>query len=255
MPFLHINNRSVPCKGILFDKDGTLLDFMAMWGAWADYVLRGIEDILSRTGSGFSGDAAKLLGTVHDAGGKVTGYDPGGPLPMATVEETNGLLAWQLYAAGIPWNEALTQVIALGMDAMEEVRKRRMATPLPGLLSFLEECSAASLKLGVVTSDGSATTAEHLEWLGIEGRFHTVITRDRVSMGKPDPEMALAACRELGLGPHEVIIIGDSNGDMQMGRNAGLCLTVGIAGKDGSRGHLHDADIVIEDFCGLTVEP
>ncbi|WP_410512187.1 HAD family hydrolase [Paenibacillus sp. BR2-3] len=255
MPFLYVNNKSVHCKGILFDKDGTLLDFMAMWGAWAEIVLGGMEDTLTQIGTGFCGNAAKLLGTEHDAGGRVTGYDPGGPLPMATVEETNGILAWQLYAAGVPWNEALTRVTAISKEAMNEVRRRRTATPLPGLLPFLHQCAGASLKLGVVTSDESATTAEHLDWLGIAGFFDTVVTRDRVSMGKPAPEMAQLACRELGLAPDETIIIGDSNGDMQMGKAAGLCLTVGIAGRDGFREHLLDADTVIADFSGLVITP
>lgn len=31
MPVLHINDECVPCSGILFDKDGTLLDLLATW--------------------------------------------------------------------------------------------------------------------------------------------------------------------------------------------------------------------------------
>lgn len=255
MPLLDVNHRSVACRGILFDKDGTLLDFIAMWGTWAELVLLGMEDALSRIGISSSGNHSKLLGTLHDAEGRVIGYDPVGPLPMATQEETIGILAWQLYAAGVPWNEAITSVNSIIHKAMYEVRKRQIAHPLPGLLAFLEQCRGASLKLGVVTSDESVTTAEHLEWLGIAGYFESVVTRDRVSMGKPSPEMAVKACRELGLAPAETVLIGDSNGDMQMGKNAGLCLTIGISAGDGSKEHMMEADEVVADFTELYIRP
>lgn len=87
----------------------------------------------------------------------------------------------------------------------------------------------------MVTSDGAKTTGEHLEWLNVAGYFDSVVTRDRVKNGKPAPEMAELACRELGLSPEETIIIGDSNADMQLGKGAGLRLAIGIcASGEGS---------------------
>ncbi|MNO45050.1 Pyrophosphatase PpaX [compost metagenome] len=249
MAVLYVNDLAVPCKGILFDKDGTLLDLLATWGTWADLMLKGLENHLALIGKenspGF--EIAQVLGTVHDTAGKVTGYDPAGPLSMATAEETNGILAWQLYTAGVPWNEALARVTAIGKEAMNELRRLRKAQPLDGLLPFLQQCAAASLKLGVVTSDGAVTTGEQLEWMGITGYFDTVVTRDRVTHGKPAPEMAETACRELGLTPEETVIIGDSNADMQLGQGAGLRLSIGIS-PAGSTAHLLDADIVISGF-------
>ena len=252
MPVLHIDKFSVPCRGILFDKDGTLLDLLATWGAWADLILEGLSNQLALTGSRPAAglDLAPVLGTIHDAEGKVTGYDPAGPLSMATAEETTGILAWQLYAAGVPWNEAVTRVATLTKEAMNELRHRRTAAPLAGLLPFLEQCAAASLKLGVVTSDQAETTREQLEWLGISGFFHTIVTRDRVKQGKPAPEMAETACRELGLLPEDTVIIGDSNADMQLGKGAGLSLAVGIS-PNGGTAHLLDADIVISGYSQL----
>ncbi|BCG58334.1 HAD family hydrolase [Paenibacillus sp. URB8-2] len=253
MPLLHVNGISVPCKAILFDKDGTLLDLMEMWGTWAESVLRDMETHLALAGSGFTGDKSLLLGTVQDAKGRITGYDPGGPLPMATVEQTYGILAWQFYAAGVPWNDAVTRVMGIAKDAMNGLRERRSARPLPGLLPFLRQCQEVSLRMGVVTSDESQTTAEHLEWLGISGYFGSVVTRDRVRKGKPAPEMAETACRELGALPEETVVIGDSNADMQMGRGAGLRLAIGISSAAGTAEHLTDADIVVRDFTQLSV--
>lgn len=228
MPVLHINELSVPVSGLLFDKDGTLLDLLATWGSWAELVLEGLGSQLTLMGSRpvTGANLAPVLGTTHDASGRITGYDPAGPLSMATAEESTGILAWQLYTAGVPWNEAVTRVNAISKEAMNELRRRRTAVPMPGLLPFLEQCAAASLKLGVVTSDNLSTTREHLEWLGISGYF-AVVTRDRVKYGKPAPEMAEKACRELELRPEETVIIGDSNADMQLGRGRGCILRSG----------------------------
>lgn len=252
MPVLHIKDQCFPCSGILFDKDGTLLDLLATWGHWAELVLGGIEDHLAVMGTGFVVDRSKVFGTKHDSEGRLIGYDPAGPLTMATEEESYGLLAWQLYAAGVPWNEALTRVKSIAKDAMYELRRRRMAQPITGLQPFLEQCSASSLKLGVVTSDGAKTTREHLEWLGITDYFDSIVTRDRVRSGKPAPEMAELACRELNLAPEEMIVIGDSNADMQMGKGAGISLAIGISsGGDGK--HLIDADIIISSYNELQI--
>jgi phosphoglycolate phosphatase len=252
MPLLHINDQSIPCKGILLDKDGTLLDLLATWGNWAELVLRGLEDHLTVTGSGFIGDRSKVLGTQHNAAGRLIGYDPAGPLTMATEEESYAILAWQLYAAGVPWNEALTRVKSIAKNASNELHNRHTAQPVEGLQFFLEQCVAASLKLGVVTSDGAKTTKEHLDWLEIAEYFDSVVTRDRVINGKPAPEMAELACRELGILPEETIIIGDSNADMQLGKGAGLRLAIGISTM-GDGKHLIDADVIISSFNELRI--
>jgi phosphoglycolate phosphatase len=251
MPLLHVNDISVPCQGILFDKDGTLLDLLATWGTWAELVLQGLGNQLALIGGG-SRDLSRVLGTRHNASGRVTGYDPAGPLSMATAEETYGILAWHLYSAGVPWNEAMLRVTAIVKEAMNELRARRIAAPLPDLLPFLQQCADSSLKLGVVTSDGSQTTGEQLDLLGIAGYFQTVVTRDRVRRGKPDPEMAETACRELGILPEHTVIIGDSNADMQLGKGAGLRLSIGIAPEDAA-GHLLDADTVIAGYHQLRI--
>ncbi|MBT2288659.1 HAD family hydrolase [Paenibacillus albidus] len=253
MPILHVKNRAVACRGILFDKDGTLLNLMATWGSWAELVLRAMDDQLTLSGLRLAERLPGILGTRHSAGGKLSGYDPAGPLAMATAEETYGILAWQLYAAGVPWNEAIARVKSIDKEANHELRRRRTAEPLPGLLPFLERCEGAALKLGVVTSDGGRTTGEHLEWLGISGYFRSVVTRERVRTGKPAPEMAELACRELDLLPAETVIIGDSNADMQLGKGAGLALCVGLCAEDGGSAHLLDADVIIRDFSELRI--
>lgn len=248
MPGIEVQGRTVPCAGLLFDKDGTLLHFMDMWGGWAEALTELVDSHLAVMGAQRLGAKASLLGLQYDETGQAVNYDKTGPLAMGTVEEVTALLAWQLYAAGVPWNEALLQIRQLSASAMLELRKHRPAHPMPGLHQLLDACKGAGIRLGVVTSDTTGDATEHLEWMGIRSCFQSIVGRDRVSLGKPDPEMVLLACRELGISHESVVVIGDSNADMQMGRHVGVPLTIGITEEDHAATYLLDADLIIRSY-------
>nr|WP_246246406.1 HAD family hydrolase [Paenibacillus lemnae] len=251
---MEIKGHSIPCRGLLFDKDGTLLHFMALWGGWADYILRDMEQRLAVMGAGFTVPVEKVLGTIHNPQGRVRSYDLKGPLAMATAEETNGLLAWQLYAAGVPWNEAILQVQQITNQAMFEIRSQKPAFPMPGLQNLLDACRDGGIPVAVVTSDTTDSANEHLDWMGLSSYFHAVIGRDGVKNGKPHPEMVLHACAKMGIRPEEAVVIGDSNGDMQMAKQAGCRLAVGLYQEEGPAEHLIDADLVISDYNEITIK-
>lgn len=253
MPIIQVNGRSSPCRAVLFDKDGTLLHFMAIWGGWANYVLRFMEERLALMGASFILPKHKILGTVHAPDGSVMDYDVQGPLAMGSVEQTNGILAWQLYAAGMPWNEAILQVGQITKNAMYQIRQEKPAFPMPGLTTFLQACKEASIEMAVVTSDNTSAALEHLEWMGIRPYFSVVIGHDQVKNGKPHPDMVEIACRKLGIEPQESVVFGDSNGDMQMARQAGSALAIGIYQGEGKYKHLIDADVVISDYNDIKV--
>ncbi|MUG45397.1 HAD family hydrolase [Paenibacillus woosongensis] len=253
MAIVQAGDRSVPCQAILFDKDGTLLDFMALWGEWAMTLLDLLDSHLELLGARRIDSRAALLGLKLDERQQIEDYDKTGPLAMGSEEEVTALLAWQLYAAGVPWNEALIQVRQFSSSAMIELRKRRNARPMPGLAALLEASQSQGIRLAVVTSDTTEAASEHLSWMGIERYFDVVVGRDRVSLGKPFPEMAVLACRELGVSPEHAIVVGDSNGDMQMGKQAGVRMTVGLAPDGGGESYLLDADAVIRSFREMKV--
>ncbi|MGG6310968.1 HAD family hydrolase [Paenibacillus macerans] len=257
MVTIQARGRAAVCRGILFDKDGTLLDFLDLWGSWAETLTGLVERKLTGIGAMRPFDKTVLLGLRLDEANRVTGYDKTGPLAMGTEEEVTALLASTLYAAGIPWNEATGMVRELNAAALAELKQRRQARPLPGLREFLRACRQAGLPLGVVTSDTTTDTLEHLQWMGIRGEFGSVVGRDRVERGKPEPDMALLACRELGILPEEAVVIGDSNADMQMGKRAGACLTIGMAesesGKPEGASYLRDADVIVTGYRELTI--
>ncbi|NWL87682.1 haloacid dehalogenase [Paenibacillus sp. 79R4] len=254
MPKVTVHGQEVPCRGILFDKDGTLLDFMPMWGAWATVLIGLLDEHLTTLDKEPMGHRKESLGLFSDQTGRIIGYDKAGPIAMGTEEEVTALLAWHLYAAGIPWNEATVLVRRYNKLAMQKLEQDRRALPLPGLPEFLENCHRSGIKLAVVTSDTVKETEKHLDWMGLSRYFPVVVGRDRVSKGKPDPEMALLAAQELGLTPQQCIVIGDSNGDMVMGKQASVVCTIGIAPDGDGKQYLLDANWVVRGYHELSVQ-
>ncbi|WFR64913.1 HAD family hydrolase [Paenibacillus amylolyticus] len=253
MTMLQLNGAQILCKGILFDKDGTLLEFLQLWGSWAETLLNQLQSRMNELGTSFTVEREHVLGTVHNTEGHIIGYDPQGPLAIATVDECTGLLAGQLYAAGVPWNEAITTIRQFSSIAMRVVRERKSAEPMPGLLEFLQSCRAADIPMAVVTSDSTAAAETHLDWMGIRSFFTSIVGCDRVIQGKPDGEAARLACRELHIDPAEAVVIGDSNGDMQMGRNAGVGFTLGYCQQSDQGTHLVDAHAIIRHYNEISV--
>ncbi|MGO4369862.1 HAD family hydrolase [Paenibacillus sp. 2TAB19] len=232
MATLTIGGDVYEVDAILMDKDGTLLDFVSMWGYWSEQVMSAFSEELTRRGLKTL-DAAViplLWGTQHDDGGHIVEYDRNGPLAMGTMADLYAVLAWQGYMAGMSWAEARAMAIRCGEHANVALLKERPARLLPGVQSFLDACMQQGFKLAVVTADETDAALRHLEWLGIRPYFEAVIGTDQVERGKPFGDMAELACLRLGVTPARTAVIGDTNGDMLMGRSVGANLRIALTG-------------------------
>ncbi|MDQ0063927.1 HAD family hydrolase [Paenibacillus harenae] len=217
---------------ILFDKDGTLLDFVSMWGFWSECVITAFGTELTVRGLKALDAAAipSLWGAQHHESGRIIGYDRNGPLAMGTMADLYAVLAWQGYLAGMSWAESRSAAIRCGEEASAMLEIKRPARLLAGVKSFLDACRQQGLPIAVVTADETDAALRHLEWLGIRPYFGMIIGTDQVERGKPFGDMAELACSRLGVQPARTAVIGDTNGDMLMGRAAGAALRIALAG-------------------------
>jgi phosphoglycolate phosphatase len=203
-------------KGILFDKDGTLIDFRATWVP----AYRGVADELADRLGGGERLAAAMLGRL--------GYDVrSGEFAKESLLlwETNEAIAAAWYAT--PEVAGQLDVLAVVLRHFSDV-DRYPPQPVGDLAALLARLRDRGLALGVATMDDTAIAHAHLRHLGIAELLDFVIGADAGCGAKPAPGMVHAFCAAVALEPKEVIVVGDTPADLLMARNAGCAHAVAV---------------------------
>lgn len=97
--------------------------------------------------------------------------------------------------------------------------------PLPcmaGAIEFLHMLKAHGVRIGLVTSSTKAKMERAYAVLQLEGVFDTIVTADRITMGKPDPMCYLLAASDLKVSPAECIVFEDSFNGIRAASSAGM---------------------------------
>ena len=224
-------------KGILFDKDGTLVDFNATWFAIADLMAMEAAD-------GDRWRADKLLA--------VAGYD----------FATKRFKADSIFAAGtnrdvvelwFPRLKGDEQMDALHrFNEITAIQGSQMAVALPGMTEALARLHAKPYRLGVATNDSTAGCEKTLLALGIAQLFEAAYGYDAVANPKPAPDTIIAFCDLTGLKPSEVAMVGDNRHDLEMARAGGCGLAIGVLSGTGTRASMAAmADVVLDSVVDL----
>ena len=118
--------------------------------------------------------------------------------------------------------------------------------PYPGILELLAALKERGIRMAVVSNKVQPET-ERLRKLWFGEFIELAIGRREGVAPKPDPAMAQAALSELCAAPTDAIFIGDSQPDVQTGKNAG-CVSVGCTWGFRSREVLEQehADYIID---------
>ncbi|MBY0562337.1 HAD family hydrolase [Hyphomicrobium sp.] len=225
-------------KGLLFDKDGTILDFYRTWVP--------INRMMALDAAGGDVDlAAELL--------RASGHDPdtdfatpGAVLVGADASELAVSFADFLKERAPP---NLLEIIARNFRE----GGAKYATLIDGATEELARLGSSGYRLGLATND----TFDGLE--ASLGRFGGLLEMFEFRVGcdsghgaKPEPGMGLAFAKVVGLEPSACAIIGDSTHDLEMGRRAGFGLCVGVLTGPSRRADLEPhADIVIDSILDL----
>ena len=215
---------------IVFDKDGTLFDFHATWGAWAMSFLHDIAE----------GDLATMV-----LAGDAIGYDvvKGQYLPASAVIAGTPLEIASLLQPLFPHFSIgdLVQVMNGMAVAVTQV-------PAVNLPQCLTELSATGRPLGVVTNDAEDPAKAHLAATGIDAYFAFVAGYDSGFGSKPNPGPLLAFANAVNVPAENCVMVGDSRHDLQAGRAAGMA-TVGVLTGIAEEPDLRDlADVVFPDI-------
>lgn len=91
----------------------------------------------------------------------------------------------------------------------------------PGVVETLERLADAGYLLGIATGKSRRGLDKVLGETGLGRFFHASRCADE-AFSKPHPQMLEEVMAVLGAGPRETLMIGDTEYDMQMARNAGV---------------------------------
>ena len=120
-----------------------------------------------------------------------------------------------------------------------------------GVEEALSEWRRIGVTMAVLTNKPERFSRDLLAGLGLGGWFARIYGGNSFSTKKPDPYGLLRLMRELGSGPSETLMVGDSSVDVLTARNAGTqCAGVlyGLRPGDFER---HQADIMVGDMRDL----
>ena len=101
---------------------------------------------------------------------------------------------------------------------------------LPGTRELMTALMERKIKVGVVTRNCRAVS------VGLLAKFalphHLLLTRDDVSLTKPNPAHLWDALRLLGEKPEDAVMVGDHFMDIEAGVKAGCAVTLGVLGRN-----------------------
>jgi len=98
----------------------------------------------------------------------------------------------------------------------------------PGIEDVLQYLKSKGVRLAVFTGKGKRTTDITLSALGLSDYFDLIVSGNDVTKHKPDPEGILKVIRTFDLQPQEVLMVGDSLGDIKASRGAGVKMAAAL---------------------------
>jgi len=176
-------------KGILFDKDGTLVDFNSTWFGIAH--LMAME---AAEGDRGRADELLLVAGLDFAAGR---FKPDSIFAAGTNMDIVEL--WFPHLPAVAQKEALAR-----FDRITAEQGAAMAVPLPGMAQTLAALHSTPYRLGLATNDSTAGAERTLAALGFAQLFDAAYGYDAVANPKPAPDTIVAFCDLTGLKPSEI---------------------------------------------------
>ena len=200
---------------ILFDKDGTLVDFDRTWGVAAYEVMMTLA----------AGDTAAFRRLVDVSGFNVRekSFRPHSPC-----------LSGSLADYGPLWAEALGRRdlhrLYEEIGGLFRIIALETLTPIGDPRKLFAELGGMGLKLGIVSNDSEKSIRLQAGLLGIAEDLDYLAGQDSGYGAKPSPGMITAFAASFNIAPHRIAVVGDTLADLRAAHAAGA---VAIAVRTG----------------------
>jgi phosphoglycolate phosphatase len=226
----------MPIRAILFDKDGTLVDFQRTWGP-------ATHTVMTELCNGDSAAFDRLCAvSLYDAAARR--LLPGSPV---VTETTYGYGKLWAGALGVP----LTAEFVDRVDRMFFQTTLDHLTPMGDVKALLGGFAARGLKLGLMTNDADANTRAQVQRLGLDRLLEFIAAYDSGFGAKPAPDPVLSFATFAKVAPAEVAVVGDTAHDLVAARAAGS-VAVGVLSGPIPREQLEPhADVLLPSIAEL----
>jgi phosphoglycolate phosphatase len=226
---------------VVFDKDGTLIDFDAMWSPWVIELARRLESV---AGVPIADRLFSELGFDPVADRTIAG-SPLAVLPMAVLRNA---VTDVVVRAGVSEQDA-----AVAVDRAWFVPDpAATARPLADLAAVFASIRGPGRRIAVATSDDHEPTRLTLAALGVEALVDVIIGADDGFARKPAPDAVLRAAAMVGVPVSRTAVVGDTLADLEMGRAADAGRVIGVLSGVSARADLEPfADAVLDSVADL----
>jgi len=228
---------------VVFDKDGTLISFEAMWAGWARRLGARLEAVTRRP---VAGDVYSAIG-FDPVGGTIL---PGAPLAIDTMAGIQERIAAVLrrWCPSVP---AARRALA---EAWFEPDPVELAVPLADLGALFRTLRASGKAIAVATTDDREPTEKTLAALGVGSAVATLLCGDDDGPIKPEPEAFASVCERVGRPIEHSAMVGDTPDDLRMARQAGARLVIGVLSGVCERADLAPhADLILDSVGELLI--
>ncbi|MFN2354274.1 MAG: HAD family hydrolase [Desulfopila sp.] len=203
------------CSAVFFDLDGTLLDTLEDLADAANEVLQrqGYQPHAVEEYNSFVGDG---LQTLIDR-----------ILPEGASEherEESAVLFKSIY--GHNWHHK--------------------TTPYDGIPALLDQLQDARIRLAILSNKPHEYTQMYVQHYFPNVPFEIILGQRSGIPKKPDPAGAVELAEKMNLEPEHCIFVGDTGGDMQTGKRAGM-QTIGVLWgfRSADELRMHGADLLV----------
>jgi HAD superfamily hydrolase (TIGR01509 family) len=204
-------------KSVLWDLDGTLIDSEQYhWLAWRDTM------------------AAQGVSLTH-----------------AQFLQTFGLRNDAIVPQWIP-NATPERIDQIARDK-EQLYRRLVREgglePLPGARQWTEQLAREGWLQAIASSAPRENVDVVLAVIGLASCFQAIVSAEDVTLGKPDPQVFLAAAARLGSTPARSIVVEDAPAGIEAARRAGMA-SIGVR-RNGSP---LSADLAVSSLADLPAD-
>lgn len=222
-------------KLIIFDKDGTLMELGSIFVKLADDV---INEFSSRTNIHVPKSEIKDAFNMIDE-----------KIDMFAASSSARKIVEKL--SRLPDGISISQFVSKKLESMHTENEASKIEIIEGVKETLAQLKSEGYQLAIVSADDTESMDLFLNKFNIKEVFDKIVTSDNSKYHKPQKELLEEVMQALNCTPEETIMVGDTEMDVMLGRNAGVHKVIGVLSGSGDSQDLQNADVILNSVAEL----